>query len=419
MPQTKAANRWVILTAAAISGLLAGTSYMWSIFQKPLMEYHGWASGQVTLAYSLFFIFVLVGVFVGGPLQQKIKPKFVLLVAGLMQGIGFFLTGYANSIAQLYIFYSLIAGLGNGFIYSAAVSAATKWFPDKKGLANGICIGAMGLAPLLFAPMGNAFISAFGVLGAFRLNGIIMIVAFLIVSWFIEAPEEGWKPDGWEPTVIADTASKKVANVMGHDRTVGQMMATPAYWTMLLMVVCACTSGVMMTGQASVISQEVAHIDAAQGALQVGLLAVCSFAGRLLFGSLSDKMGRFNTYLLLLAITAVDMLFFFGTAHDFVTFLLVMGVTGICFGGVMAMLPSMVSDNYGTRNFSINYPFVYMGYTAASFIGPLLASNSFQSTGSYNQAFVIAGIIAVIGFVLALITKALCLKMHRRDADRA
>lgn len=409
-------NRWIILAAAAISGLLAGTSYMWSIFQKPLMEIHGWASDQVTLAYSLFFICVFVGVIAGGPLQRRMKSKLLLLIAGLLQGLGFLLTGFAQELWQLYLFYSVIAGLGNGFIYSTAVSAATKWFPDKKGLANGICIGCMGLAPLLFAPMGNAFIEMFGVLDSFKINGIIMIVAFLVVSWFIEAPAPGWTPEGWTAPTVGTQGARKTANVSGIDRTIGQMVTTPLYWVLLLTTICACTSGVMMTGQAAVIAQAVANITPAQGALQVGLLAVCSFIGRIGFGSLSDKLGRFNVQIFLLVVTAVDMLFFFGLAHDFTTFLIAMGLTGIGFGGIMAMLPSIVSDSFGTKNFEIDYPFVYVGYTIASFVGPMLASNAFQATGDYSRAFFIAGIVATVGACLTIIAKIISRNMHERDS---
>lgn len=409
-------NRYIILAAAAIAGLLAGTSYMWSVFQKPLIEYHGWEPSQVALAYSFFFIMVFIGVVAGGPLQRRFKPKYLVLVAGLLQGFGFLLTGFATSLFQLYFFYSFLAGLGNGFIYTAAVSAATKWFPDKKGMANGICIGCMGLAPLFFAPLGNMLIENFGVLGSFKINGVIMIVAFLIVSWFIQAPEPGWKPQGWTPPTYEADAGKSSVNVSGMNRTPLQVIKQPVYYVMLVMTFCACCSGVMMTGQASVIAQEVAHIDAAQGALQVGLLAVFSFAGRMIFGSLSDKIGRFNMYLVLLAATAIDMLFFFGQAYDFVTFLVVMGVTGCCFGGVMAMLPSLVGDTFGTANFELDYPLVYFGYTGASMVAPVLASSIFTSTGSYSYAFTVAGLIAALGFLLCICAKILAAKMNARDA---
>lgn len=401
----KKVNRSIILIAAAISGLMAGASLMWSIFRNPLMELNNWSPSEVTLAYSLFFATCLAGSFLGGPLQKRIKPALLVLLAGSLQGLGFFLTGYAKTIPQLYLFYSLIAGLGNGLIYNTAVSTATKWFPDKTGFANGLCVGAMGLAPLVFSPLGNWLIEHFDVCTSFKINGIIMIAAFLVFSWFIKAPEEGWVPDGWTPPT-ANAAAPSV-QVLGRDRTWTEMLKTPTFYTLWAMTVCSVTSGVMMTGQAAAIAQEVASVTASQAALQVGLMAVASFAGRLFFGSLSDKIGRFNTQLILLVITAVIMLLFLDKAHDFVSFVICMMLIGMCYGGVMSMLPGHSKDCFGLKNFSVNHNFVYSGYTVASFIGPLVASSAVERTGSYSGAFLIAGVIAICGVIFTLITKKL------------
>lgn len=390
---------------------MGGITYAWSIFQAPLIAYHGWDSNQVTLAYSLSYVAVLAAVFALGPLQQRFKPRYLLLASGLIQGAGFFLASFAQSIPMLYLTYSLLAGFGNGAIYSIAVSAATKWFPDKKGLANGICVGCMGLAPLVWAPFGNALIASFDVTSAFRIIGVVTIIAFLVIPWVVEAPDPEWKPAGWNPPVndAADRqfSERRSRQITGSDFTVAQMIKQPLYWVLLLMTMCSCTSGLMMTGQTAVMAVSIAHVNAAQGALLVGLLAAFSFAGRMVFGALSDKLGRLNTQLALLVATTADMLFLFPHACDFLSFLLSMGVIGMCFGGVMAMLPSLVSDCFGTANFSVNYPFVYMGYTAASFSGPLLANSVFASTGAYSSAFLVAAGIGGCGIVLALAAKVL------------
>lgn len=404
--RSKTTNRGIILIAAAIAGLMDGASLMWSIFRNPLMELNGWSPSQVTLAYSLFWTSCLAGCFIAGPLQRKMKPSLLVLMAGCLQGLGFFLTGYAKTIPQLYLFYSLIAGMGNGLIYNAAISTATKWFPDKTGFANGICVGAMGLAPLLFSPLGNWLIEHFDVCTSFKINGIIMIVTFLLFSWFIKAPEEGWRPEGW--TGSTKVCSKLSGNAVGKDYVWTEMLKTPAFYLIWVMTICSVTSGVMMTGQASAIAQEVSNVTAGQAALQIGLMAVASFSGRFIFGSLSDKIGRFNTQFILLSVTSVMMLVFLGKAHSFVSFMICMMVIGMCYGGVMSILPGHSRDNFGLKNFSVNHNFVYSAYAVASYIGPLVASATFERTGSYNNAFTIAGIIAVGGILFALFAKKAC-----------
>ena len=190
------------------------------------------------------------------------------------------------------------------------------------------------------------------------------------------------------------------------DYSPSQVIKMPLFWCAFVMTIMECSAGLMMTSQASAIAQQMIHITAEQASLQVAVLAVGNFIGRFLFGTVSDKLGRLNTQLILMAMTAVDMLFFFGKASNFVSFMIVLLIVGIGFGGIMTTLPALTSDLFGQKYFTNNYALLFAGYTAASFVGPMIASNIFQSTGSYNRAFWIAGVIAAVGIVLILLTKA-------------
>lgn len=394
----KAPNRYVILAASAIAGLMVGIALTWSIFKNPLMEKNQWSSNTVTLTYSLYMLFACAGTFLCPVLQKKIKPSLLVLTGGCMHGMGLFFTGCASSVWQMYLSYSVMAGLANGFIYNTAISAATKWFPDRKGFANGICVGCMGLASVLFAPLGNYLIANFDVSSAFHILGLLMTGVFLVISWFVQIPPEGWLPKGM-------TAANLAAAVPGRNLHWKELLRTPAFYAMWLMTLCAVTAGSMMTGQASAIAQQMASITAAQASSLVAILAVANFSGRLIFSSLSDKVGRYPMLLILLCVSAADMLFFFEQATTYLKFMAVLCIAGACYGGTMAMLPSLVSDAFGSRYFSTNYACVYSGFTCASFVGPMVASNVFQSTGSYFQAFLIAGILALAGILLSLVTK--------------
>lgn len=402
--QTKFPNRYLILLAATIVGILTGTSLAFSVFRNPLMEAHGWGASQVTLAYSGFMLMVLAGTFLGGPAQRKFKPSHIVFVGGMMQGLGFFLTGCIDSLPLLYICYSLLAGLGNGFLYGTAVGVATKWFPDKKGFANGLCVGGMGLSSLLFAPLCNGLIEKLSVFASFKIMGGLMIVLFGIFAWFLKAPPVGWKPEGWTPATTGTTA------VSTKDYSVKEMLSSPKYWVLLVAFTCCVLSGVMMTGQVSAIAQQQVSITPAQGALMTGLLALFSFVGRMGLGTLSDKTGRYNMYIAIAAITALDLLLFFNSASSFGSFMVVLFFVACSNGAMMAMLPGLVSDNFGHNVFSVNYPFIYCGYTISSFVGPLLASSNYEATGNYQRAVIVAGILAAVGLVGMVLSKVLSKK---------
>lgn len=391
-------NRYLILAAAAVSGLMVGIALTWSIFKNPLMEKHHWSSNAVTLTYSLYMLFACIGTFLSPVLQKKIKSSHLVLIGGCMHGMGLFLAGYATAIWQLYLSYSVMAGLANGFIYNTAISAATKWFPDKKGFANGLCVGCMGLASLIFAPLGNYLIAHFEISSAFRILGMLMTGVFLVISWFVQLPPEGWVP-----------AEMAVTHVTASDRNLHwkQLLQTPAFYTMWLMTLCAVTAGSMMTGQASAIAQQMPGISAGQASTLVAIMALANFCGRLAFGSVSDKFGRYHVLFALMSVSGLDMLLLFPNADSYAIFLAALCITAACYGGTMAILPSLVGDAFGSRYFSTNYACIYTGFTCASFLGPMVASNVLQLTGNCTRAFIIAGILALSGIVLSVITRKL------------
>ena len=151
-------NRWVVLGAAAALNALVGAVYIWSIFNIPLMEARGWTPQQISLGYSLYILTEgMTGFFIGW-LQHKVKPNTLTLFGGILFSTAWFMAGIVQSPTVFLVAFSLIGGMGSGALYNTSVTTATRWFADKRGLANGICIGSTGLSPLLFAPLGNLLI---------------------------------------------------------------------------------------------------------------------------------------------------------------------------------------------------------------------------------------------------------------------
>lgn len=381
--------RGIILFSAAIAGTMTGAIYMWSVFRNPLTELYQWDANQVTLAYSLFLLFACISSMISGFLQNKISPGMLVLISGAGYGLGWILTSGAETLWQLYLYFSVLGGFADGFIYNTAVATALSWYPDKKGFANGICIGAMGLSPLLFAPLGNYFIQHFGVQDSFRYCGYIIVISIAATFWMLKRPEYGEHEEN----------ERKEWNG-AHEYTAGQMLRTLNFWVMWILFVVAASAGAMITGHASSIGEYQAKLTAGQASLSVGILAVGNFAGRLGFGSVSDKLGRTKSLCIALAITAANMLVFFKNADTFVSYMAVMSIMGACYGGIMTVMPSLCSDRFGVKNFGANYGILFTAFTCASFIGPMTAANIAGRGGSYESAYVIAGILAIAGLIL-------------------
>ena len=384
----KTYRRGVILICAALCGALTASLNIWSIFQKPLMEAYGFSPQSVSFAYTIVIAMIGLSGPIGGWLQRKAPAHIIMTVAGIGFGLGWFLTGFASTIPVLYISFGLLVGVCDGICYNLALAIATRWYPDKRGFANGVALAIMAIYPLFTAPMG------------------------IVLSRFLKMPAADFKPEGWNPPAESDT--KRVKNY-----TSGQMLKTPFFWTLLLFFGTVACTGCVMLSTVSLVGQVQAGMDAATGALMVGIFAIANGTGRLGLGAISDKLGRFQTMFVAVAVTAVIHLFLFANATSTAIFIVEACILGICFGGIMAIMPSVCADAYGPGNAGQNYGFMFIGYTLASFIGPVVSANALATTGSYSSAFPFLGALCIVGLVLLSLAWMFFKKMKAKDAAEA
>ena len=401
----RAPSRYVVLAAGAFTAMGTGAIYMWSIFNKPLMAQFGYTPSEVSLVYSLFMLASLVGSIIAGTLQNRLPSRAIVLGGGLLFGAGWFCSSFADNIALLYLCFSGCAGLGNGVLYNTIVAVVMKWFPDRRGFANGVCIGAIGMSSFIFAPLGNFLIETFDVQSAFRIVGIIWIVIYLVFSWLLLAPPAGWAPQKGATSNEGGNRTISEVKVAQRNYSAGEMIRTPLFYCLFLAFMAAAISGVMITGHASNIGQELAGLSAGEAAIMVSVLALGSTAGRFGFGFASDYLGRFNTLAIVLALNAAVMFLLMPQATSFMSFLVAVTVVGACFGGTVTLVPAVVGDAYGSANFGQNYSLVYAGYTTASFVGPIAAATAIETAGSYLPAFTVAGTLSLVGIVLIFACK--------------
>ncbi|KUO71551.1 MAG: hypothetical protein APF81_11295 [Desulfosporosinus sp. BRH_c37] len=387
--------RWFILVQLFISVGCTGGVYAWSVFSKPLMKLHGWTGPEVTLAYSCILVCVaLVGI-VGGRFLDRFGPKYLMLGAGILFGSGWFLVGYADTLLKLYLFFGVIGGIGDGLLYQTSVTTATRWFPERKGLAAGIVVGAAGLAPVVIAPLANWVLTNYGVLNAFKFFGVLFLIIRVAGFWIVIDPPVGWKPEGYVPPAVTATTIST-----GLDYGPKEMMKDKRFYMLWFTYLCGCVSGLLLISQASGLAQELAHLTAAQAAaLGVGVLAICNFVGRSGMGFLSDKIGRFKTLSIIFITTAVMMLLF-RQAHSYGTYVPVLAITGVCFGGLLATFPSITGEMFGMRRMGSNYGIMFTAYGTAAIVGPMVGAWCKQLTGNYNLAFVFSACLALIAFIL-------------------
>lgn len=389
-------NRWQVLIASTLILLCTGAIYAFSVFAEPLSLAKNWGMPAVMLAFTINSAVAPIPMILGGFLADRGLAKWTITIGGIMFGLGFLLTGYVTSTAMLYVTYGLLSGLGQGLAYSGCLSNTIKLFPDKKGLASGIITAGMGGAAIIAAPIANALIQNQDVFYAFRILGIIYTIVVLLASFFIKAAPKNYQPAGWTPSLTNRKEAPANKNWL-------EMLQTPHFYLIFFMMFTGAFSGLMIASNASVIGQQMFALSATTAAFYVSLYSLSNCIGRVIWGAVSDKIGRIQTLYIILTVVILAFVVMLVMSSQ-AGFALGIIALGICFGGVMGVFPPIVMENFGPINQGINYGIVFVSYSIAAFFAPrVAASMAATRNGDFSGAFYVAIIIAAIGIALTYI----------------
>lgn len=392
MSQEKVMNRWIVVLGAVFIQLCLGAVYAWSLFNAPLVAKFGWAKADVVLTFSITILTMSIFTIIAGKIQDKIGPRWVATVGGILLGVGIMMASKATTLTQLYLFYGIIGGAGIGTAYVCPLATCLKWFPDKRGLISGIAVAGFGAGALIFKPLILMFLGSFGVSATFQYLGIIYLVAVVAGAQFLVVPPAGYRPAGWSPPAGAQAGQ--------NDFATGQMLGTTHFYVLWVMYLFGCTAGLMVIGLATDIGIKLAGLTAAAAANAVVMVAIFNAAGRIVWGTLSDKLGRINSLLAMYILAAIAMFSLATVTITYATFLGLCSLVGFCFGGFLALFPSITADYYGTKNVGTNYGLIFLAYGSAAILGPKVGTSV-----DFTQAFLIAAVLCAIAAGLTFLVR--------------
>ena len=386
-------RRWLVLVLYGIINLCVGALYAWSVFAGPLQTELN--VGSLSMVYTVATSIGPVTMIGGGFLQRKLKVRWVLLISGIMFGLGMFLSGFATGQGFLLVTYGLGAGLGAGLAYGCTVGNSVKLFPDKRGLAGGIAAATYGGSAIIIPPIANVLIEKMGVMSSFKVLGAVFLVLVVVCSLLVEECPEGFAPDGWTPPV---------GQPLTEGKNWKQMVATPVFYVMLLLLLCGAVSGAMTISQTSAMGQQLVGMTAGTAAAMVSMLSAFNAGGRIVSGMLSDKIGRIKTLMLMQCVSLIGIFLLFITkTGSYLTFGIGIACIGVGYGAFLGVFPGFTADRFGQKHQSINYGVMFIGFAIAGLIGPNVASAAYLNSGSYNTAFITAAVLCVLGLILAAV----------------
>ncbi|MGO4889272.1 OFA family MFS transporter [Anaerobacillus sp. MEB173] len=378
-------NRWLVVLGAIIIQINLGAVYAWSLFNQPLIDKFGWDREAVVVTFSLTIaVFALTTIF-AGRLQDKIGPRWVATIGGGLLGLGLILSSQATTLFQLYFYYGVIGGIGIGMTYVCPLSACVKWFPDKRGFISGVAVAGFGLGGLIYKPIIGYFITQTGVSSSFLYLGMIYPISVIAGAQLLKNP----------PALAAKESSSSMLHT-ATDFSTKQMLKTHQFYMLWVMFLFGSMSGLMVISFAVDIGVELVHLDLEKAANAVMVIALFNAAGRIVLGKISDQFGRKNTLMVIFGLTALVMFYMGSGMLNYPMFLLSVSLIGFCFGGFLAIFPSVTADYYGTTNIGTNYGFMYQAYGISAFAGPFIIK-----VIPFTQAFFLSGVICILAIIMA------------------
>lgn len=392
-------KRWIILAASCLINLCIGSMYAWSSLSAPMsFELAADLSSVFSTANAVSFITMILG----GLWNDKKGPRWVMFTGGVMFGVGMFASGFARSVGHLILSYGLCLGLGMSLVYGCTISNTIKFFPDKRGMVGGMTTASYGISSVIFAPLADAISGVVGARATFMILGAVFLVIICAGSFLMHKCPAGYVPEGYIPPMPVQT--KKIV-----DKTPKEMLKMPVFYVMLVMLTCGGTFGLMIISGAKGLALGMTEISGATATMFVSVLCLFNTAGRLVAGTLSDRLGRINTltWAMVLALVGLGVLYICGATGSVALLAVGLMLVGVCFGTFMGVFPGFCTDQFGTRYNTVNYGIMWIGFSLAGIVGPMILTRTFAATGSYQSAFLIAIAIAAVGLGLSFVYRKL------------
>ncbi|HYR92262.1 MAG TPA: oxalate/formate MFS antiporter [Terriglobia bacterium] len=403
-------SRWIqLLLGVVCMVVISSPQYVWTLFTQPLMGSLHASLAQIQITFSLL---IVVQTFLSpcqGFLVDKFGPRALLSLGGALTGLSWVLAARASTLSDLYLTYGLVGGIGTGIVYIGVIGHMVQWFPDRRGFATGIVAAGYGMGAILTTFPISETLKAAGYEQVLARYGLVFMVVGVIAAQGLRVPIQ----NSQLATLEGSRANTSHASA---SFTPVQMLRTPIFWLMFVMMTMMSTAGLMVTSQIAAFTRDFGMANALVFGLPLLPLAlsidrVANGLTRPFFGWLSDQIGRENTMVIAFTLEGTAMTAWLFTRSNPVVFVIMSGVVLFGWGEIFSLFPSTLTDTYGTRHATTNYGFLYMAQGVGSVLGGPVAALVHDVFRSWMPVF---AIIIAMNFATALLAGVALKPMRRR-----
>ncbi len=375
-------NGWMVVFAGVCINLTMGFLYAWSVVRGGIPESWGWSNADKALPFSVICIAITIAMIPAGRLQDKIGPRLVSTVGGILIGLGFIVCYFSgSSLTGFVIGFGVLGGLGMGASYASATPPAVKWFPPAKtGMIAGIVVAGFGLSPVIIAPMTAKLLGLFqtttidsvtgaevimkGVSTTMLVYGIAFPIIIIALSQMLKNPPAA-------PKTVAAASVQAISDK--KDYSWKEMMGTGQFYLLWFMYFAGSAAGLVFISVAQELGKK-ALGDLAF--IAVVVLACGNAGGRVIAGIVSDIIGRQWTIFCSCVIQSVVVFCMYlasggaSWSSNIIIMMTLVALIGANFGSNLALFPAVAKDYFGAKNFGFNYGILFSAWGVAGLVMP-------------------------------------------------
>ncbi len=276
-----------------------------------------------------------------------------------------------------------MCGFGTGIVYIGIVGLMVRWFPDRRGFAVGVVAAGYGFGAILTTFPIDMMLKASGHRPTLIVFGLILGAVGVCAALGLRAPREN---------EIARVAPAPSVSVSDRSYAPSEMLQTPIFWLLFLMMTMMSTGGLMVVSQFGPVMRdfgiaEVAILNMAALPFALTLQRIANGLTRPFFGWVSDNIGRENTMFIAFGMEAVAVWVMLATRNNPALFAVMSGIVFFGWGEIFSLFPSTLTDTFGTKHATTNFGFLYISQGIGSVLGGPVAAWMHDFAGSWFPVF--------------------------------
>ena len=389
----------IVLYTFLIMLIMWGTLYSFGVFFKPLLTEFGWTRAMTSSVFSLNMLLYGALAIVTGRLTDRIGPRIIITVCGFLLGLGYLLTSQIGSIWQLYLFYGVIVGIGMSGSYAPLVSTVARWFTRRRGLMTGIVVAGIGIGTVIFPPLASWSIANYGWRTSYLIVGIITLVSLISIAQFL-------KRDPSQMNLVPYGEREMAMNGLQLEPrrySFRQAIHTRQFW--LICVINISFGFILLTIMVHIVPHATdLGISYTSAATILALGGGVSIAGRLVMGIVTDRIGGRAALLSCFVLISAALLWLLVSKELWMLYLFAV-TFGFGYGGFAPLASLIIAEHFGLSAHGAILGITEFVFTVGSAIGPILAGQIFDITGSYQLAFFVCAALSIVELIFALLLR--------------